>query len=126
MERKRSASYNGNKGGECSPVERLAHCLRVDFTCPYCGCDLREAKSIHMDHVLAQVWGGAKSDTNIIACCGSCNCSKKHRMLADFAAGRGDAGMISRVRKFQRRSLAKYSGQAKTIMGAEAAEQEAE
>jgi len=112
---KRSETYTGNKGGECSPVERLAHCLRVDFACPYCLCDLRTAKSIHMDHVLAQVYGGQKSDKNILACCGSCNCSKKHKLLADFAAGRGDMEIVRRVHKLLKRRVP--VARAKKIMG---------
>lgn len=102
---KRSQDYKNNKGGECNGVERIAHCLRVDWTCPYCGCDLRNAKIISIDHILAQVWGGAKGKHNQIACCGSCNSSKKHKLLADFAAGRGDLEMVKRVRKITRRQL---------------------
>jgi len=110
---KRSESYTGNRGGECSPIERLAHCLRVDFTCPYCLCDLRQAPSIHMDHVTAQVWGGQKSARNIVACCGRCNCSKQHKPLRSFAAERGDANMVQRVRRYQRRSFGHYLARAK-------------
>jgi hypothetical protein len=40
-----------------------------------------------MDHVLAQVWGGQKSETNIVAACGSCNCSKKHAKLSSSPKG---------------------------------------
>lgn len=116
--KKRAANYAGNKGGECSKLERLAHCLRVDWTCPYCGGDLKTARVVSMDHVLAQVWGGAKSDTNIVACCGSCNSSKKHKLLKDFAEGRGDAAMVARVHKLKRRSLKKYLAQAKAQLGA--------
>src|SRR5687767_446410 len=115
---KRSENYTINRGGECSPVERLAHCLRVDFTCPYCGIDLKKAKSIHIDHIVAQVWGGSKGEHNQIACCGSCNCSKKHKLLAEFAAGRADAEMVRRVRKIQRRRLP--IEQARAILGSDA------
>lgn len=123
MALKRADTYNGNKGGECSPVERLAHCIRADWTCPYCGEALEAdangfpTKRVHMDHVLAQVWGGIKSESNIVAACCSCNCSKKHQMLADFASGRGDAGMVARVRRLQRRKLAPATAKAKEIMG---------
>lgn len=114
--RKRSEGYCKNRGGECSKAERLAHCLRGDFECPYCGCDLREARVVSMDHVVAQVWGGVKSDTNIVACCGSCNSSKKHKMLADFAAGRGDEEMQARVRRILRRNFPKYLQLARKIL----------
>ncbi len=101
---KRCETYSGNKGGECTPAERIAHCMRVDWTCPYCGCDLKKA-NVSIDHILAQVWGGAKGKQNQIACCGSCNSSKKHKLLSDFAAGRGDQEMVKRVRKITRRQL---------------------
>lgn len=120
----RAATYKGNKGGECSPLERLAQCIRADWTCPYCGEQLEAdasglpTKRVHMDHVLAQVWGGVKSETNIVAACGSCNCSKKHAKLAEFATGKGDAEMVARVRRLQRRKLAPATAKAKEIMGA--------
>jgi 5-methylcytosine-specific restriction endonuclease McrA len=113
----RSATYTGNKGGECNAVERLAHCLRCDFMCPYCGCDLKRANVISMDHVVAQVWGGTKSDRNIVACCGSCNSSKKHKLLRDFAAGRGDIEILRRVRRITNRKLSRYMTQAERIIG---------
>lgn len=112
----RDPNYNGNKGGECSPVERLAHCLRVEFTCPYCGIDLREVKTVSMDHVQPQVYGGTKSERNIIACCGSCNSSKQAKSLADFAAGRKNPEIRSHVRKCLRRKLP--VDQARKLMGA--------
>jgi hypothetical protein len=102
---KRSKSYTRNKGGECTKVERVAHCLRVDFECPYCGCDLRKAKSTHIDHVKAQVWGGTKDPKNQVACCGSCNCSKQHKLLSEFAEERGDKEIVKRVRRATRRRL---------------------
>ena len=111
----RDANYQGNKGGECNAVERLAHCLRVDFTCPYCGSDLRRVKSIHIDHVLAQVWGGGKGPKNQLACCGSCNSSKKHKLLREWAEGRGDGQIVERVQRLLKRQLP--TAQAKKIMG---------
>jgi hypothetical protein len=102
---KRSKTYTKNKGGECSKVERMAHRLRVEFKCPYCGCDLRKAKSTHIDHVKAQVWGGTKSPKNQVACCGSCNCSKQHKLLSEFATERGDQEIVKRVRRATRRRL---------------------
>ena len=112
---KRSEVYTGNKGGECNAAERLAHCLRVEWTCPYCGCDLTHAKSVHIDHVLAQVWGGKKDDKNLLACCGSCNSSKQHKPLTEFATRRGDAEMKRRVRRLLKRRVPVE--RAKTILG---------
>lgn len=100
----RSESYTGNKGGECSPAERLAHLIRCRWECPYCGCSL-QGVSVHIDHVVAQVWGGGKGAKNQVACCASCNCSKKHKLLADFAAGRGDMEIVRRVKKILNRRL---------------------
>ncbi len=112
---KRDTNYQGNRGGECSPVERLAQCLRVDWECPYCGADLHRVKIISMDHVLPQLFGGQKSDTNIIACCGSCNSSKQARLLREFAQRR-DPAIVTRVRRIQRRRLAPYLAQANKIL----------
>jgi len=112
----RDPNYNGNKGGECSRLERLAHCLRVEWVCPYCGTDLKEVKIIPIDHVKPQVHGGTKSDKNLIACCGSCNSSKQAKTLADFAVGKSNPEIRSHVRKCLRRKLPVE--QAKALMGA--------
>jgi 5-methylcytosine-specific restriction endonuclease McrA len=111
MGAKRSESYRGNKGGECSPVERLAHCIRGRWTCPYCGIELeadtegKPTTKVHIDHVLAQVYGGAKGPQNQVAACASCNCSKKAQLLREFAEGRGDMEIVKRVQKVLKRQL---------------------
>jgi 5-methylcytosine-specific restriction endonuclease McrA len=101
---KRDVNYNGNKGGEATRAERLAHCLRVDWTCPYCGRDLRECR-IAIDHVKPQYAGGQKGAKNQVACCIPCNSSKQHKLLSDFAERRADDDMIRRVKRITNRKL---------------------
>lgn len=104
MASKRAANYTGNKGGEASKAERLAHCERVRWACPYCGGDLRACR-VAIDHVKPQFAGGAKGASNQIACCVPCNSSKQAKALADFAAYKGDAEIIRRVQRALRRKL---------------------
>lgn len=101
---KRAATYTGNKGGEATKAERLAHCERVRWMCPYCGVDLKDTR-IAIDHVKPQYAGGTKGANNQIACCVSCNSSKQAKSLADFAARKGDAEIIRRVQRALRRKL---------------------
>jgi 5-methylcytosine-specific restriction endonuclease McrA len=101
---KRDANYSGNKGGEASKAERLAHLLRVGFTCPYCGADLTTCRP-SIDHIVPQYAGGAKGAKNQIACCLPCNSSKQHKALQEFAARRGDAQMVKRVKRLTARKL---------------------
>ena len=101
---KRAATYTGNKGGEATKVERLAHCERVRWTCPYCGADLRSVR-VAIDHVRPQYAGGAKGPNNQVACCVSCNSSKQAKSLAEFAAYKGDADIVKRVKRATARKL---------------------
>lgn len=104
MGRKRADDYKGNKGGEATKAERLAHCERVRWTCPYCGVDLRAVR-VSIDHIRPQVYGGKKGPSNQIACCFSCNSSKQHKALSDFAAAKGDIEMVKRVKRATARKL---------------------
>jgi 5-methylcytosine-specific restriction endonuclease McrA len=101
---KKSPAYQGNKGGEATRAERLAHCERVRWECPYCGVDLKTV-TVAIDHVKPQFAGGTKGPNNQIACCISCNSSKQAKTLADFAARKGDAEIIRRVQRALRREL---------------------
>jgi 5-methylcytosine-specific restriction endonuclease McrA len=104
MALKKADTYNGNKGGEATKAERLAHCERVRWTCPYCGADLKTVR-VAIDHVRPQYAGGCKGANNQIACCVPCNSSKQAKSLADFAARKGDAEIIRRVQRALRRKL---------------------
>ena len=101
---KRAATYTGNKGGEATKAERLAHCERVRWTCPYCGTDLKTAK-VAIDHVRPQLIGGTKGPKNQVACCVSCNSSKQAKSLKDFAAYKGDAEIVARIARVTARKL---------------------
>jgi 5-methylcytosine-specific restriction endonuclease McrA len=108
---KRAANYNGNKGGECNRVERLAHCLRVRFVCPYCEGTLETdanglpTKRVAIDHVFPQLFGGQKGAENQLACCVSCNSSKKAQLLRDFADKKSDPKIVHRVQLALKRRL---------------------
>lgn len=104
MATKRAANYTGNRGGEATKSERLAHLLRVEFTCPYCQGDLRAAR-VAIDHIKPQVSGGKKGAANQVACCLSCNSSKGAKTLADFADYKGDAEIVKRVKRAAARKL---------------------
>lgn len=104
MALKKAANYTGNKGGEATKAERLAHCERVRWACPYCQTDLRAAR-VAIDHVKPQYAGGMKGPKNQVACCVSCNSSKQHKALADFAAAKGDAEIVKRVKRATARKL---------------------
>lgn len=104
MATKRAANYTGNKGGEATKAERLAHCERVRWVCPYCLTDLRAAR-VAIDHVKPQYAGGVKGPKNQVACCLSCNSSKQHKALSDFAAAKGDAEIVKRVKRATARKL---------------------
>src|SRR5688572_2889615 len=53
---------------------RAAVLERDGYTCGYCG---NPANSV--DHVLAKSRGGTDTESNLLACCGSCNSSKGNR-----------------------------------------------
>ncbi|RYX80632.1 hypothetical protein EON83_27790 [bacterium] len=101
---KRDANYTGNKGGEATKAERLAHCERVAWTCPYCGTDLRSVR-VAIDHVKPQYAGGKKGPNNQVACCLSCNSSKQAKSLQAFAEAKGDAEIVKRVKRATARKL---------------------
>ena len=101
---KRDANYQGNKGGEATRTERMAHLLRVDWACPYCGVDLRTVR-VAVDHVKPQYAGGKKGARNQIACCVPCNSSKQHKALSEFAERRADPDMVKRVKRLTARKL---------------------
>jgi hypothetical protein len=73
---------------------------------------LKTARAIHIDHILPQVLGGRKGAKNQVACCGSCNCSKRAKLLRQFAQGRCDEAMIRRVQRMTQRNWSKYLEQA--------------
>lgn len=102
--KKRDATYTGNKGGEATKAERLAHCERVRWECPYCGADLKTVR-VAIDHIVPQVHGGKKDATNQVACCLSCNSSKQAKSLREFAEAKADAEIVKRVKRATARKL---------------------
>ncbi len=69
--------------------KRLALYLRDEFTCLYCGRNLKTAApaDITLDHLLPRHFGGTNDPTNLVTACRSCNCSRQDRPWVDFAPG---------------------------------------
>jgi len=74
---------------------RLALYIRDNFTCMYCGRNLKNATpaEIGLDHLVCSSKGGTNENTNLVTCCRSCNSSRCDRDLADFAPG----GALERI-----------------------------
>lgn len=75
--------------------KRLAIYIRDQFTCMYCGTDLRNAAAanITLDHLMCQSHGGSNDATNLVTACRSCNSSRGARSLESFAPG----GALDRI-----------------------------
>lgn len=51
--------------------------------CPYCGKELT-SDNTHLDHIRSYSNGGINAPYNIVACCASCNASKKNKNLLEW------------------------------------------
>lgn len=60
---------------------RTAVMERDDWTCRYCG-----VLALTVDHMVPRSRGGATEVGNLVACCASCNRSKKDRTLREWVA----------------------------------------
>jgi len=76
-------------------VRRLSILARGGFRCCYCKSDISSIAAppkngyITVDHVKPLARGGASSDSNLVACCNSCNRLKSDRSLSSFCAMAG-------------------------------------
>lgn len=91
-----------NKNGShwIRPVKRLAIYIRDNFTCVYCGKNLKNAKPKlrTLDHVLPRELGGSNRADNLVTACKRCNDAKGIKNLADLCVMRkGDATLVLRV-----------------------------
>lgn len=73
---------------------RLAIYIRDEFTCCYCGANLKNAKpeNITLDHLvprnpLVAHGNGGNESTNLVTACRSCNSSRQDRPWLDYATG---------------------------------------
>jgi 5-methylcytosine-specific restriction endonuclease McrA len=65
------------------PLEqRLRIIARDNGTCAYCGGDFW----IGVDHVVPRSKGGTDADANLVACCRSCNSSKRDKTPEEWLA----------------------------------------
>jgi 5-methylcytosine-specific restriction endonuclease McrA len=82
--------------GWCSATKRLALYLRDDFTCAYCGKDLRNARPQEMglDHLRCHALGGNNEPSNLVTACRSCNSARGTRAWTRYATG----GAVERIR----------------------------
>jgi hypothetical protein len=87
----------------CAKDKRIAIYIRDQFTCLYCGTDLRDAdpKDITLDHLEPRMMdsdnrprvkttqdGRPINDvTNLVTACRACNCSRGCRPWREFAPG---------------------------------------
>jgi 5-methylcytosine-specific restriction endonuclease McrA len=85
------------------PEKRFAIYLRDEFTCQYCGTDLRSASAeeVTLDHLKPRIKGGSNAESNLVTACRACNSSRQDRPWTEFAPG----GAHERIRRTIRRKL---------------------
>lgn len=113
----RSKHPAANGGKWLAPDKRLAIHLRDDFTCLYCGRDLRaaEPRVMQVDHVKCWSHGGSNDPTNLVTACRTCNCGRGNKKVEDYAS----AGAVERVHRQRKIKLAPYRKLAKAIIAGE-------
>lgn len=83
----RRAARAENPGGVPFTLHEWRSFLKeIDFRCTYCGV---QTTNLQMEHIVALSRGGPHSLANLTAACGSCNSSKRNRLLlAEWAPKR--------------------------------------
>lgn len=79
--------WNGSKW--IRPERRLALYIRDEFTCCYCGRNLKNAapEEVTLDHLVPRHFDGGNENENLITACRSCNSSRQDRPWIDYATG---------------------------------------
>lgn len=95
-------SKSGNKGQGSKWIRkerRLSLNLRDNFTCGYCGRDLRMAdpREVTLDHLLPRCFGGGNENENLVTACLSCNSARGSKPWADYATG----GAVDRIEQLR-------------------------
>lgn len=87
---------------------RLALYIRDEFTCCYCGQNLKNspASDVTLDHLVPRNpkvahGNGGNESTNLITACRSCNSSRQDRPWASYATG----GARDRIEQLRYASL---------------------
>ena len=75
------ASVVGGAGSRATQALRIAVLERDEWICGYC-----HGGATTMDHIMPRSRGGATALHNLIACCASCNNSKKDKTLQEWIA----------------------------------------
>jgi hypothetical protein len=75
--------------------KRLALYIRDEFTCCYCGRQLKGAnpREVTLDHLVPRNAGGDNQPSNLVTACLSCNSSRQDKPWVDFATG----GAVERI-----------------------------
>jgi len=82
-----NGKWNGSKW--IRPERRLGLYIRDEFTCCYCGRNLKHAapEEINLDHLLPRNAGGGNEATNLVTSCKSCNSRRQDKPWVDYATG---------------------------------------
>lgn len=90
--------------------------MRDNFTCAYCGVSALDTDAIlTLDHIVPRELGGTNAHSNLVACCKSCNSSKRHTPTARFldklekTKGIDKEAVARRIRNRTRRALPKLT-----------------
>jgi 5-methylcytosine-specific restriction endonuclease McrA len=110
-----------------TPTRRLALYIRDEFTCCYCGRNMKndEPNFVTLDHLvprnpLVAHGGGDNSNENLVTACKSCNSSRQDKPWMDYATG----GAIDRINT--RRYQAVNTKLAKSLLDGTAGDPETE
>lgn len=57
---------------------------RDGFVCRYCGDQGQDTVQWCVDHVIPLSRGGNHDESNLVACCVPCNCSKSDKLLSEW------------------------------------------
>ncbi len=101
-------------GSWITKSRRLALYIRDEFTCCYCGKNLKNSapEDVTLDHLvprnpLVAHGNGGNESTNLVTACKSCNSSRGDKPWMDFAPGGARDRIETRRYQFVNEALAK-------------------
>lgn len=94
--------------------KRLALYLRDNFTCAFCGTDMKgtDPRLITLDHIVPRASGGTDDPKNLVTACLRCNCQKKDQPIAKYAG----TDKAKSIRKAARVDLKPFRDTANAIL----------
>ena len=99
---------------------QLSVLLRADFRCEYCGQDLlarfNECFNAQSDHIVPKSKGGDESESNLAACCITCN-SLKWDFVPDGESREERIGDAARYVREQREAQEALWRKCRELMG---------